>query len=489
MKKISQNQSQWRNTLIWGVLLLFAANFSFGQTISGKVSAENGKKLPGVSIVIKGTTKGTTTDKEGAYSLEAKKGQSLLFTFIGYELQEVKVEDQKELNISLKEASASLEEVVVTAENRSVSAQRVPITMDLVRGKDIQKQGITDLLQLQNIAPSLNIITNTTFNQINLRGVGSNQGAAELSDQAVTVGIDGEYLNRHIALNAAMFDLNRVEVLKGPQGTLYGRNATAGAVNIVAKKPTQVREVDLGASYGNYNSLKLNGMVNLPLGKIAAIRAAGILSKHDGYRDGGALVGKIDNANMYAFRLGLALNPTKALSVYVAGEISKIDQQAPSQYGVNMTAITELKGTQPTTWTTPLPNDYPVATAGFMKPEQSALRGKIAYDFGKATLTYSGGVRKVTTKGYQPLNGFVPETFSFYNDHLINTQSHELRLNGESQKLIWQLGGFYGNEDQLSQRGLFLPSAAGAFGGQIPFLNFFIRDVNSKTSAIFAQAT
>ena len=104
----------------------------------------------------------------------------------------------------------------------------MPITLELVTGKAIQRQGATDLMQLQNLAPGLNIVQNTIFNQINIRGVGSNDGAAELSDQAVTIGIDGEYINRPVALNAAMFDIDRVEVLKGPQGTLYGRNATAG---------------------------------------------------------------------------------------------------------------------------------------------------------------------------------------------------------------------------------------------------------------------
>lgn len=491
MNKIFLFIRNWQKAAIFFALMLLVNIYSFAQ-ITGTVNSDNGDKLPGVGVVIKGTTKGTTTDKEGNYSIDARQGQTLIFSFVGFELQEITVKDQKTINITLKEASESLEEVVVTAENRSVSAQRVPITLDLVTGKTIQKQGISDLLQLQAIAPSLNIITNTIFNQINVRGVGSNQGAAELSDQAVTVGIDGEYINRPVALNAALFDLDRVEVLKGPQGTLYGRNATAGAVNIIAKKPTQAREVDLGASYGNYNSLRLNGMVNLPLGKIAAVRAAGILNKHDGYRESsgtGAFNGRFDNGNMWAARLGLSVNPTKALSMYVAGEISKVDQQAPSQYGVPMANLTELKEKEPISWTTTLPKDFPVATAGFMKIDQSAIRGKIAYDFGKATLSYTAGYRKVTMTGYQPLNGYIPETNSFHNDIKTATQSHELRLNGETAKLSWQVGGFYGDEDQNTARGLLLPSAAGAFGGQVPFLNFFIRDVNSKTSAVFGQAT
>ena len=492
MKKTTFNQSKWQNTLFLWILLLLSSSFAIGQTISGKVTASQGETLPGVSIVIKGTTKGTTSDKNGQFSLEARKSQTLIFSFLGYELQEVPVGDQTSINITLKEASESLEEVVVTAENRSVSAQRVPITLDLVTGKNIQKQGVTDLLQLQNIAPSLNIVTNTIFNQINIRGVGSNDGANEMSDQAVTVGIDGEYLNRPVALNAAMFDLDRVEVLKGPQGTLYGRNATAGAINIIAKKPTQNREVEIGVNLGNYKTTKLNGAVNLPLGKIAAIRVAGLLSKHDGYRESsgaGAFNGRIDNGNFWAVRAGLDINPTKNLNIYIAGEMNKTDQQAPAQYGVALGNIDAIKNTVPKTWTTTLPDDFPVATAGFMKIDQKAIRGKISYNFGKAQLTYSAGVRKADMTGYQPLNGFVPETFSFHNELSYNTQSHELRLNGESAKLNWQVGGFYGKENQDVRRGLFLPSAAGAFGGQVPFLNFFFRDVTSTTAAVFGQAT
>lgn len=492
MKKTFSIYRNRHNIMLSLLLLLFTSKLLYAQNITGTVTASSGEKLSGVSVIIKGTTKGTTTNRDGNFTIDVRKSQTLIFSFVGYELQESVVGDQKTINISLKEALASLEEVIVTSENRSVSAQRVPITLDLVSGKSIQKQGVTDLLQLQALAPSLNIVTNTIFNQINIRGVGSNDGSNEMSDQAVTVGIDGEYLNRPVALNAAMFDLDRVEVLKGPQGTLYGRNATAGAVNIIAKKPTQNREVELGVNLGNYQTVKLNGAVNLPLGKIAAVRVAGILSKHDGYRESsgtGAFNGRIDNGNFWAGRVGLDINPTKNLNIYIAGEINKTDQQAPSQYGVALGNIEAIKNTVPKTWTTTLPNDFPVATAGFMKIDQQAIRGKLSYNFGKAQLTYSGGIRSADMTGYQPLNGFIPETFSFYNDLSYNTQSHELRLNGESAKLNWQIGGFYGKENQDVRRGLFLPSAAGAFGGQIPFLNYFFRDVTSTSAAIFGQAT
>lgn len=489
MKKTILGQLYWQNAL----LLLFFIGCStvsvVAQTITGKVTSVKGETLPGVNIVIKGTTKGTTTDKDGQYSIDVRKNQTLIFSFLGYQLQEIAVGDQTQLNVTLQDAAESLEEVVVTAENRSVSAQRVPITLDLVRGKDIQKQGVADLLQLQNIAPSLNIVQNTIFNQVNIRGVGSNDGAAELSDQAVTIGIDGEFINRPVALNAAMFDLDRVEVLKGPQGTLYGRNATAGSVNIIAKKPTNSREVNIGASYGNYNYLKLNGAVNLPLGKIAAIRVAGMLDKHDGFRDGGALVGRVDNGNVWALRAGLDINPTKNLNIYLVGEMNKTDQQAPSQYGVRLIGLPGLNGTIPSNFTTDLPKDFPLASAGFMKVDQKAVRTKVSYNLGSASITYTGAYRVVDLDGYQSLNGFVPETFAFHNDLSYKTSNHELRMNGETAKLTWQVGGFYGNEDSDVRRGLILHVLRANFNNQSPFNSFFFRDVNSKTSAVFGQAT
>lgn len=473
------------------LLTLLCVTTTFAQTISGKITDTKNEPLVGASVLVKGTNNGTVTNTEGAFSLNnVAKGSTLVVSFVGYTNKEVSADGS--LNISLEDGDA-LGELIVTAENRSVSAQTVPITLELVTGKAIQRQGATDLMQLQNLAPGLNIVQNTVFNQINIRGVGSNDGAAEMSDQAVTIGMDGEYLNRPVALNASLFDLDRVEVLKGPQGTLYGRNATAGAVNIIAKKPTMEKtEVDLGTSYGNYNTIKANAAANLPLGKIAAIRVAGMLSKHDGYRESKApgLAGRFDNGNVWATRLGLSINPTKAFSIYIAGEYSKTDQQAPSQYGVDVSkADTTLKGQVPSKWTTTLPKDYNVATAGFVKINQGAIRSRIAYDFGAAKITYTGGYRDVDMSGYQPLNGFVPETFSFDNQLKYQTQSHELRLNGESNKFIWQAGGFYGNEDQDVERGLVLPGAAGAFGGKVPYLNFFKFDVNSKTTALFAQAT
>ncbi|SUJ10326.1 Uncharacterised protein [Sphingomonas paucimobilis] len=117
-----------------------------------------------------------------------------------------------------------------------------------------------------------------------------------------------------------------------------------------------------------------------------------------------------------------------------------------------------------------IPPSFPLGRMGSFKSQQYAVRGRISYDFGGATLSYIGGYRHVDNQAVIPQNGFLPELFTFYNDRYdTRTQSHEVRLNGGTQgQFVWQVGGFYFHENQIIERGLYLP-VAGAFA------NFFYR--------------
>lgn len=486
MKKNIFNYSSFRISILLGLFLLLSVTSTFAQNISGKVTDSNNEILIGVNVLEKGTNNGTTTDANGLFKINlTKKGGILIVSYVGYDSKEVNA--SANMVIVLREGNI-LKEVIVSAENRNVSAQKVPITMDLVSGTELASRGVVDLSRLQTLAPSLNIMQDNIFNQITVRGVGNGQNAsAELGDQAITVGVDGEYINRPVALNATMFDLERVEVLKGPQGTLYGRNATAGAINIIAKKPKlNSTEGNVSASFGNYNSLNLNGAINLPLGKIAAVRVAALKDKHDGYINGGP-AGDINDGNVFAARLGVLLKPSEKFSAYVAGEFNRTDQKAPAQFGIvlNNTMPGVVNGESPVNYSTDLPNDFDIAVPGFLKIDQLAFRTKLQYDFGEAKITYTGGYRDVDLKNYQPINGFIPETASFDNDLEYQTQSHEFRINGETEneKFIWQAGYFYGNEDQNAGRGFLLSFA------RPNYFFYYRQEINSKTNAIFGQAT
>jgi iron complex outermembrane recepter protein len=189
---------------------------------------------------------------------------------------------------SATQGAATLDEIVITAQRREENLQRAAIAITAVAGDDISRAGVTDSSQITKIAPALQVGTTAgSMSQYYLRGVG-NSTLNALSDAAVSFNIDGVPLVRTSAIQGLFYDVQRVEVLKGPQGTLYGRNATGGAVNVISNKPT-LGEFSgyVNGEVGNYEAVKLEGAVNLPLGDNTAIRIAGITADHDGYYSDG----------------------------------------------------------------------------------------------------------------------------------------------------------------------------------------------------------
>lgn len=401
--------------------------------------------------------------------------------------------------------SHGIAEIVVTAQKRATSIQDTPIAMRAFDNEQLVAAGVGDVNGVARIAPDLNISTDTVFTKLSIRGV-SSADVSETADGALTINIDGEYINRPVALNAALFDLERVEVLRGPQGTLYGRNSTAGALNVIAAKPV-LGEFSgrVTAGYGNFDAKTAQAAVNIPLGENVAVRVAGLHQDHDGYTRNG-LAGRGDTQNADALRVGLLAKPTDRLTVYVAGEFVDVNQSAVSQFGVPINAATPGVVAIPSTAPGALPgatvlvpsqfrpsvdpDSYPLNASGFFRTRQYAVRGRVDLDLDFATLSYIGGFRDVDVSSVQPLTGFISSTQSFegHNDKMdSDTQSHEVRLAGGSEgKLVWQIGGFYYKEHQEVNRGTFLP-LAGANGS---YLSYFYRPyINSTSKAAYAQAT
>ncbi len=402
--------------------------------------------------------------------------------------------------------ASTLEEIVVTATKRATNIQDTPIAIRAFTGDDLIKSGVSDVNGLTRVAPDLNITNDTIFMKVAVRGV-SSQDISEASDPALTIGIDGEYINRPVALNASFFDLERIEVLRGPQGTLYGRNATAGAINIIAAKPVTEKlagYVTLG--YGNFDAKRAEAAVNVPVGKSVAVRVSGMHQDHDGYRKHGA-VGRGENQNVDAARLSVGWEPTENVRAYIAGEYVSVDQLPPSQFGILVaqngvltnqayaagivdaipsTTVVENNGIPSNlTFSGINTKNFSLGDLGNFISDQYAVRGRIEADFEIGTLAYIAGFRDNETNSRLPLNGYLPATFTFYNNKLDSeTQSHELRLsNTLDNGLFYQVGGFYFDESVDLSRGLYLnlPRA---------FLNYFYRpDISSKSKAAFGQVT
>jgi iron complex outermembrane recepter protein len=399
-------------------------------------------------------------------------------------------------------SEGELQEVVVTAEKHSTDVQKTPIAMTVVQGAAIEQAGVVDMKGLSTLAPEINVVTNTVYTQIGIRGV-SSQDITETADPAITVGIDGEYLGHPIALNTTMFDISRVEVLRGPQGTLYGKDSTGGSINIITNKPdTSKFSGMLSAGGGNYSTFDSQGVVNIPLSDTFAVRAAFMTSRHGGYTDN-APAGHGDTGDVKAARVGFLFDTHERFSAYLAGEYVNIDQSSQSQFGIPVAASDADASGQfagaPAHFNPSLPtgSGYPLPSIGTFKSNQSVLRGQLNYRFDWATLTYVGGYRDSRTSALQPLQGYITSTsFGFSaDDNTLNfkTQNHELRLSGGSEATVfWQAGVFYSWDVQDVESGIFLPAnTVPAFFP--PFLDnayvnyFLLPRITSSSTAEFGQ--
>jgi len=413
--------------------------------------------------------------------------------------------------------TADTNEIVVTAQNRSQNVQDVPIAISVVTGKALADKGVTDFTSVQKVAPVLNITNDTNNTRVSVRGIGSLTNN-EAQDQSIAVNIDGEYINRPTILNAAIFDLDRVEVLRGPQGTLYGRNSTGGAVNFITRKPGNAFAVNASASYGNYNSVLVDGGVDLPLGDVGGIRVAGFFRSHDGYSfhpnrpfsPTSAYVpsasNRSDTDHTGGGRVSIRLKPAAGLTIDAAVERVEQDIITGAQAWADLTSAANNPGTSTTAcangWTkigqvaggiSCLPTNtnilagydrhsYPSPLVGVssLSQQSTAVRGRIAYDFGPATLTYTGGYRSTHNTGMNTLS----PAFVFTNfGASVKTQSHELRLNGDTAGVQWQTGVFYFREKQNTNGGLYTPFV-GANGS---YVNYFRHPTDTKSWSVFGQ--
>ena len=415
------------------------------------------------------------------------------------------------------EADDAVKEIVVTAQNRTQKVNDVPIAINVISGEDLKKAGFSTLNDIDKVAPVVQLNQDQGTVKVTVRGVGTTSND-EAQDTSVVINIDGEYLNRPNVMALSLFDMERVEVLRGPQGTLYGRNSTGGAINFITRKPGRDFSGDGTISYGNYNAVRADAGVDVPLGEGAAVRVSGFFEDRDGYNKhpagGGFFVfpayaaGRSDDNNAYGGRVTLRLDPTSQLSINLAGEY------ATRKFSPGIFAVADLNGAgngpaggacnngftrvapdYPQVLCVPSNtdllskidrNEYAAPLYGIGKVQQDtwAVRGRIAYEFSDAaTLTYIGGYRSFSG---DPTNRItlpvIYQSFSFLDE--ADTQSHELRLNGKIGGVIYQIGGFYFKEKQDRENGFFLGPIAPPAG---TYLSYFGRKITSDSKSLFGQ--
>ncbi|WP_016744898.1 TonB-dependent receptor [Rhizorhabdus wittichii] len=212
-------------------------------------------------------------------------------------------------------ASEGLAEIVVTAQRKSENLQKAAIAIASVGGDTLRSAGVVNPAQLTALVPSLQVSNgNGAYANFYIRGVGNFTGNA-LTESAIAFNYDGVYVARPSSTSGFFYDLERVEVLKGPQGTLYGRNATGGAINVLPRQPQFEWGGHANASYGNYDAVNLEGAINAPLAPDLAVRLTGIYNRHDGYMKDGT-----DDQKEYGGRLQLRYEPTSELSILIGAD-------------------------------------------------------------------------------------------------------------------------------------------------------------------------
>ncbi|WP_157976589.1 TonB-dependent receptor [Parahaliea mediterranea] len=395
-------------------------------------------------------------------------------------------------------AQAVLEEVVVTAEKRSQNLQDVPLSVSVFSGDQVGPAGITELGDISLQTPNLNI---STFNigepQIYLRGIGNSNDSAG-SDPAVAVFIDEVYLGRPGASSLDLYDLDRIEVLRGPQGTLYGKNVAGGAINFYTTKPTHEFDAKAGVTIGNENLQVYRGYVNGSLSDNIAGKFTFSKRDRDGFAKNTRNGQELDDVDNLSTRAQLAITPNDVTDILLGVDYSKDDNNGPCRYMTELNSPGQPFGgayvpaNQAAADTTPDPRKCDNRVKQYQEREVygALLRADVDIEWG--TFTSLSAYRKSDLSWLQNLGGFdsPPGLVGVVNnaDEGAEQFSQELRLAGDSANAHWVVGLYYLREtvDRIETFDTtLLPAGFAPFSGNVSFT----QDNTTESYAVFGQVT
>ncbi|MBC8054173.1 MAG: TonB-dependent receptor [Sphingobacteriaceae bacterium] len=324
-----------KKTLLSILPLILLANVSFAQhLLTGVVKDSKGIALPGANVLVRGTTLATVTDTAGKFALNVNIETPfyLRVTYVGYKPQDFQILkfDSIPTQLTLIENSL-LQEIVVTSRRRSEVLQDVPIPISVIGGAKLEEAGAFNVNRVKEMIPSVQMYTSNPRNTgVNIRGIGSPFGLTNDGlDPGVGYYVDGVYYARPAAATLDFIDLDRIEVLRGPQGTLFGKNTTAGAFNIVTRKASFTPGYNFETSLGNYGYLQAKASVTGPLSKKIAARVSFSGSQRNGVIENVRTGQYTNDINNLGFRGQLLFKPSEHTSITFAGDIS---DQKPNGY-------------------------------------------------------------------------------------------------------------------------------------------------------------
>lgn len=391
--------------------------------------------------------------------------------------------------------NAELKEVVVTAERRRENVQKSSLEIHVIGNDQLTRAGVTTVKELSSVVPGLQISYGGNETQAFIRGVGD-LSSTGLGQSAVAFNFDGVYMADQATYGPLFYDLARVEVLKGPQGTLYGRNSSAGAVNIITNEPTDSFSGDLTAEFGNYDLKHVTGAINVPLSDTLFVRGAFNYVGRSGYlsdktdddhqqsgriemlwkpsdKSSALIVGDTEHLNGYGD--GQVLLPTQPGTGKFTGEVSAINNAAIIADAGSLGALLSLPGAGK--------NPMPFAPNQLLMNSvrdnvQNNIMGTFKYDLGFAVLTFIPAYRSATDYSF----GYSPG-FPFGDGEATHQQSYELRLSKTTNFMTATAGLYYFDEgDSIDQFAIISPLIP-------PLDTRVLATLGTQSYAIFGQGT
>lgn len=319
---------------IFTLLLFLTFSISFAQNIEGVVTTSENIPLEAVNVVIKGTTHSAITDNSGKFIIDSqgRLPLTLLIQYVGYKTTEIELSaiPANPIQVALKEEN-ELVEVVVSSRRRIEKVQDVPIAISVITGKQAEQTGAFNVNRIKELVPSVQLYSSNPRNTgINIRSLGSPFGLTNDGiDPGVGFYVDGIYYARPAATTLDFIDVEQIEVLRGPQGSLFGKNTTSGAFNITTRKPSFTSGADFEVSYGNYNFLQAKASLTGALGKKVAGRISFSGTQRDGLVDNIVTGRPTNTLNNQGIRGQLLWTPTVNTNVIFAADITT---QRPDGY-------------------------------------------------------------------------------------------------------------------------------------------------------------
>lgn len=386
---------------------------------------------------------------------------------------------------------AGLEEIVVTAQKRSENVQSVPISIIAVSGETLERNGVMTLDALQRMTPgvSMSTVGSGFVSYTYIRGGGTNVIDAG-SDPSVAVFVDEVYQAGTTGLQSNLIDIDRIEVLKGPQGTLFGRNAAVGAINVVTKRPSDQFGGYIEGDVGNYGAHALRGAVTGPLSDDGTWRYRLAV----GYRDRDAFTenpGGLDPGFVETYTARAQIErASESFNFLLSGEYFGFDNGMTNQY----LATDIVAGFITPESAATLPPDqsmfrrYYNDNDGYERQDTGSVTARLEWETGIGTITSISAYRAMNFRRLQDQDGSAADGHALITHEKVDTFSQELRLSGQRDRWRWVTGLYYfdASTDRVD-----VQDAGADFPNPVArnTAGTYHQNIDTTSYAVFGQAT